>query len=58
MGRLFVYSHSQGDALGYELVGLSARLCLALNVEDIGGRRRLAELDELLRIKPNQKKNP
>ena len=24
MGRLFVYSHSQGDALGYELVGLSA----------------------------------
>ena len=24
-----------------------------LNVEEVGGRRRLAELDELLRIKPN-----
>ena len=25
MGRLSVHSHSQGDALGYEIVGLSAR---------------------------------
>ena len=25
----------------------------ALNVEEVGGRRILAELDELLRIKPN-----
>ena len=51
MGRLSVHSHSQGDALGYEIAGLSARLCFAQNVEEVGGRRGLAELDELQRIK-------
>ena len=45
-GEYHMNTKSQGDAQGYEIAGLSARLCLAQNVEEVGGRRRLAELDE------------
>ena len=56
MGRLLSISYSQGDALGYEIIGLSARLCIS---ECRRGRRPEGDLRSLMSFanKAKSKKN-